>query len=166
MNRQLIGNQVRYAYLAVFALAAAGVSGRARAETLVDACSLLSQAQVTAALGVPVDAGVRPIATEPRMCNWRESNKPTGPGRNVMLTVITAPEYDSLKKMPLSAAASGVGDEAIVTHSMRVPVILTVKAGTHYFRILARSSLEASEAVDQRNQAIEKNLAALILKKL
>lgn len=146
-------------------LTGAGVRGPARAET-VDACALLTSAQVSAALGIAVDAGVRPNANDPHMCNWRESNKPVGPGRNVMLTLINAKEFDNLKKLPMSAAASGAGDEAIVTHSAHVPAILTVKGGTHYFRILVRSSLEASEAVDERNQTIEKGLAALILKKL
>ncbi len=142
-----------------------GASGLARAEA-PDACTLLTKAQVKAALGIAVDAGVRPVATDPRICNWRESNKPTGPGRNVLLTFITAKEFENLRKLPMSAPVTGLGDEAIVTHSMRVPAILTVKSGAHYFRLLVRSDLQASEEVDTRNQTLEKSLAAQILKKL
>ena len=165
MNRFEMCHQILPVSLGLIALAVTGACAAAQAET-ADACRLLTTAQVTAALGIPMDAGVRPIATDPHICNWRESNKPVGPGRNVMLTLINANEFDNLKKLPMSAAASGAGDEAIVTHSAHVPAILTVKGGTHYFRILVRSSLEASEAVDERNQTIEKGLAALILKKL
>lgn len=166
MNRYWNCNQGLWVSVGFFALVATGVSGSVRAETPIDACTLLTQAQVAAALGIPVDPGVRPIATDPRVCNWRESNKPTGPGRNVMLTFINAKEFANLQKQPLSAATGGIGDAAIMTHSMRVPAILTVKAGTHYFRILVRSDLEASAAVDERNQALEKTLAAQILKTL
>lgn len=165
MNRFEKCRRILPVSLGLISLAAAGACAAAQAGD-VDACRLLTTKQVTAALGIPMDAGVRPNAGDPHICNWRESNKPVGPGRNVMLTLISANEFDTLKKLPMSAPASGAGDEAIVTHTAHVPAILTVKGGTHYFRILVRSSLEASESVDERNQTIEKNLAALILKKL
>jgi hypothetical protein len=166
MNRNVKCNKVLVGSVGLLALAAVAISRPVNAATAVDACTLLTQSEVSAALGIPVDAGVRPISTEPRICNWRESHKPTGPGRNVMLTLITANQFDDLKKLPMTAAASGVGDAAIVTHAMNVPTIMSVKSGTHYFRLLVRSSLEASEEVDARNQALEKTLAAKIIKKL
>lgn len=153
----------RYGNCWFIALGAAGIVGSARAESPIKACALLTKAQVAAALGVPVDPGVQPIAADPRMCNWRESNKPTGPGRNVMLTIINAKEFANIQKQPQSAAMDGIGDEAIVTRSMRVPVVLTVKSGDHYFRILVRPSLDAA---DERDQGLEKALAAQVLKKL
>jgi hypothetical protein len=165
MNRFEKCHQILPVSLGLIALTATGACAAAQADA-IDACSLLTTAQVTAALGIPMDGGLRPNATDPHICNWREGNKPVGPGRNVMLTLINAKEFDALKKLPMSAAASGAGDEAIVTHSAHLPAILTVKGGTHYFRILVRSSVEASEGVDERNQAIEKSLAALALKKL
>ena len=165
MNRFKKRPQILSASLGLIALAAVVAGGPARAET-PDACTLLTKAQVKAALGVAVEAGVRPIATDPRICNWRESNKPTGPGRNVMLTLITVNEFEKLKKLPMTAPVSAIGDEAVVTHSMRVPAILMVKSGTHYFRLLVRSDLQASEEVEARNQTLEKSLAAQILKKL
>lgn len=166
MNRDVKCNKVLLGSLGMVALAAAAMARPVRADTLVDACKLLTRSQVSAALGIPVDAGVRPIASEPRICNWRESNKPTGPGRNVMLTIINANQFDDQKKLPLSAAADGVGDAAVVTHIMRMPTVLTVKSGTHYFQLLVRSSLESSEEVDARNQALERKLAAKIIGKL
>jgi hypothetical protein len=138
----------------------------ARADIPVDACTMLSKADVSSALGIAVDPGARPIATEPRMCNWRESDKASGPGRNVLLTFIPENTYEKLKTEPLAAPATGVGDEAVVTHPMRMPPILSVKAGANYFQILVRSGLQASEEVNARNQAIEKSLAAKIIKKL
>lgn len=164
MNRFGRFDQIRRLSAGCIALVAAGVWGPAQAET-VDACAWLTTAQVSAALGIPVDAGVRPNATDPHMCNWRESNKPVGPGRNVMVTVINEKEFENLNKLPMTAPMSGVGDAAVVTHSAHLPAILSVKAGTHYFRILVRSSLETSQEVDERNQALEKNLAAQIMKR-
>ncbi len=153
----------RYGKCWFIALGIVGIIGSARAQSPIKACTLLTKAQVAAALGVAVDPGVQPIAADPRMCNWRESNKPTGPGRNVMLTLINAKEFANIQKQPHSVATDGIGDEAIVTHTMRVPAVLTVRSGDHYFRILVRSGLEAA---DDRNQALEKALAAQVLKKL
>lgn len=153
----------RYGKCWFIALGAVGIIGSARAESPIKACTLLTKAEVAAALSVAVDPGVQPIAADARMCNWRESNKPTGPGRNVMLTLINAKEFANIQKQPQSAATDGIGDEAIVTRSMRLPAVLTVRSGDHYFRILVRSSLEV---VDERNQALEKELAAQILKRL
>lgn len=144
----------------------ASFSTLAQADTPVDACTVLSKADVSSALGIAVDPGDRPIPDEPRMCNWRESHKPTGPGRNVMLTFIPEKEFEKLKTLPLTAPATGIGDEAVLTHPMRMPPILAVKAGTHFFQLLVRSDLQPSEQVNERNQAIERSLAAKIIKKL
>jgi hypothetical protein len=166
MSGNLKSHKVLSGSVGLVALAAAVISPPVRANDAVDACTLLTESQVSAALGIPVDAGVRPNSNEPRMCNWRESHKPTGPGRNVLLTMISANEFDDLKKQPMSAPTSGVGDEAVTSHPMHVPPLLTVKAGTHYFQILVRSDLVSSEEVDARDQAVEKTLAAKIIKKL
>ena len=83
-----------------------------------------------------------------------------------MLTVITEKEFERIKALPMVSPASGIGDEAVVVHPMRVPAELTVKVGTHYFQLLVRSDLSASEEVDARNQTIEKALAQRIIKKL
>jgi hypothetical protein len=166
MSRNLKCHNALSGSAGLLALAAAVISPPIRANTTVDACTLLTRSEVSAALGIPVDAGARPISTEPGMCNWRESHKPTGPGRNVLLTLITANQFDDLKKQPMSTLTSGVGDDAVMTHPMHVPAVLTVKAGTHYFQILARSDLASSEEVDARNQTVEKTLASKIIKKL
>lgn len=165
MNRFGKRHQSLSVSLGLLGLAAVGACRTARAEA-VDACTLLTGAQVAAALGIAVDAGVRPNANDPHICNWRESDKPVGPGRNVMLTLISEKEFENLKKLPMSAPVSGVGDESIVTHTGHVPVILSVKSRTQCFRILVRSSLENSDEVDAHNQALEKSLAAQVLKKL
>jgi hypothetical protein len=165
MSRNFKGFEILSGSAALLALAAALVSEPVSASS-IDACSLLTRSQVSAALGIRVEAGVRPLASEPGMCNWRESNKPTGPGRNVLLTIITAQEFDKLRTLPMAASEKGIGDDAIVTHPMRVPPLLTVKVGTHYFQILVRSDLVPSEEVDARNQALEKTLAAKVIEKL
>src|ERR1700744_5411767 len=72
-----------------------------------DACALLTRSEVSDALGVNVDEGRRPVADDPRMCNWREEGKPEGPARNVLVTLIGSKEF-STPRTP----ETGVGDEA------------------------------------------------------
>src|SRR5690242_6998977 len=76
----------------------------------VDPCSLLTPAQVSAALGVTVDAG-KPLGT--RACYWRAAGGTTG--RKASLTIHSAQEF-AMGKTPLRGtekpAVSGIGDEA------------------------------------------------------
>lgn len=78
--------------------------------TLADTCSLLTEAQVTAALGVPVAAGK---ALTEKVCTWRESGTQTG--KKVALTILTMQGF-TIGKTPLAGTekplVSGVGDEA------------------------------------------------------
>lgn len=152
--------------LAAVALVTAVMTGAARADETVDACSLLTQKQVSAILGFKVDPGVHPIPSFSYMCNWREINRPTGIARHALLTVITAREFDRIKTLPLTSASGGVGDDAVVTHSLRMPAILTVKSGAHYFRLEVRSNVEHSGEADERNQFLEQSLAVQVVKKL
>lgn len=146
-----------------------GASKSLEAATTGDACWLLTQSQVSAALGVDVDPGQRPVASDPRICNWREQGKPEGPARNVMLTLIDAKEFEVVKKLPSSTPQSGIGDDAVFSKSARLPFILSVRAGSNYLRIMSRSNATApvdpASSSDDRDKAIDRSLALEILKK-
>jgi hypothetical protein len=77
-----------------------------------DACSLLTQDQVSAALGVSVAAGQGIV---PKLCQW---SQPAKPGADVMkldLTIITMDGFTGAKteRGPVTTTpVSGLGDEA------------------------------------------------------
>ncbi len=106
-----------------------------------DACSLLTQAQVSTALGIPVGAGT-PISG-PQSCQW------FGKGKFATLT-ITQPRggksavdiFNSAKASSSPAITkqpvSGVGDDAFFVYfagSTRAGLGLSVKKGSSAFEI-------------------------------
>jgi hypothetical protein len=132
-----------------------------------DACGLLNQAQVSAALGVDVEAGQHPVQSDRMSCNWREHGKPEGPARNVIVYILDAQKFEAGKTRVAhtpSALQSGLGDDAYYFRPGRLPVTLTVKKGDFYFRIMTRS--DATRPADDQDKAIDKTLALDALKKL
>ncbi len=153
--------------VAALLMTAGALHGQVRAAAPHDACSVLTQAQVAAALGVQVDPGQRPVQSDPLSCNWRERGKPTGPARNVIVYILDAQKFEAGKarvaRTP-SALESGIGDDAYYFRPGRLPVTLTVKKGDAYFRIMTRS--DVTNPADDQNRAIDKALALDILKSL
>jgi hypothetical protein len=116
-------------------------AGLSSAATPTVACELLTQARVSAALGLPVDAG-KPIA-RPGTCQW------FGKGKFATLT-ITLPKgnqtpVDSFNAGKTSKMAgvtaepvSGVGDDAYYvyfTGTTKAGVGIVVRKGTSSFEI-------------------------------
>jgi hypothetical protein len=112
-----------------------GVARAAAAPT--DPCSLLSQAQVSAALGVSVGAG----KATGKICRWAG---PAGqPGRSpaLVLTMQDAKAFEFAKAPSKSAtlvktSAPGIGDDAVINTVGVVTATLTVKKGDTYFELL------------------------------
>jgi hypothetical protein len=144
----------------------------ADSQAAAGACALLTQAQISGALGLKVDAGARPVESDPSICNWREEGKPTGPGRNVMLTVINASGFGEAKSRlsgALPQPGLNLGDDAFFQKSGRFPVTLFLKKGTQYFRIMARTQVTAptgTETAVDADIAVEEKIAADLLKNL
>ena len=131
-------------HLIAFTVALIGgilVSYSARSFAAGEACTLLTQIQVSAALEVPVDAGT-PIG-RPSACQW------TGKGRFATLT-ITQPlagksaidRFNAGKASTLpgiiTEPVSGVGDEAYYVYfsnTTRAGLGLVVKKGSSAFEI-------------------------------
>lgn len=148
---------------AVFCQSPAGAAEAAR-----DACSLLTPAQVSAALGVDVDPGKRPIESDPLSCNWREKGRTDGIARNVIVYILDAKTFDVGKQSSRTpkAALSGIGDEAYVSKPARFPATVSVRKGETYFRVMARSDASSINAATDHDQEIDKALALEILKRL
>jgi hypothetical protein len=148
------------------------------AATLGDACKLLTLAQVSAALGVEVDAGAVRMPGHPEFCIWREHGQSEERARNVQVSLLTQQQYETGKtaiphipKFP----ESGVGDDAYFSKSPGIGYILSVRKGAAYFRVQARpipgfshhKGTDAEEqALDEKYKAVERKIAHDILARL
>jgi hypothetical protein len=127
-----IASTIAFASVALIAPAAFAAPG--------DACALLTQAQVSAALGIPTEAG-SPIF-KPTACQWM------GKGKFATLT-ITQPragkspveQFDAGKKGMVGVTAEpvgGVGDDAYYVYfsgTTRAGLGLVVKKGSATFEV-------------------------------
>ena len=150
-------------FLARFAFAAAGRT--ARAAPPKDASSLLTAAQVSAALGVSVEASK---IVDQSICEWSQQGAALG-GKAVLLTILepignlTPVDRFNAAKMPMPGVVktpvSGLGDDAVYGGN-NFRVALTVKRGNSAFEIVV-SGLPV-----EQSKAKEKALAQDVLAKL
>jgi hypothetical protein len=127
-----------------------------------DPCSLLTPAQVSAALGVTVGPG-HAIAT--KLCEW----KPEGPVNSKtpkLYVTIDTPRGFEMAKIQVGGGitktpVSGVGDEAVSGTTPKIATVLTVKKGDFVFAVRIFPFSEGDEI-----KAKEKELALQILAKI
>lgn len=125
-----------------------------------DACSLLTQAKVSAALGAPVDA---PQQASAKLCQWSTPKQPNPANAKSVILTISSERAFGFAKSPLAkdtkaVPASGVGDDAVyavsVDSSGQSTAQLFVKKGATYI------VLHVYGFPDQtKSMAIEKTLA-------
>jgi hypothetical protein len=143
-----------------------------------DACKLLTQAQVSSALGVEVEPGAVRLPGHPEFCIWREHGQSAALARNVQVSLLTERQYE-VGKTPLpnipKTPEGGIGDDAYFAKTPGIGYILTVKKGATYFRVEARpipgfshqkGSDAAEQALDEKYKAVERAIASDILEKL
>ncbi|MEO7208869.1 MAG: hypothetical protein ABI145_19405 [Steroidobacteraceae bacterium] len=105
-----------------------------------DACSLLTQAEVSANLGVQVAAGNSLVA---KSCQWRQQAKP---GAEVLIADLNGPNLDMFNGVKSTAAATratitpvtGMGDEALFFYrktGTSVSEILWVRKANFAFNV-------------------------------
>jgi len=128
-----------------------------------DACSLLTTAQVSAALGTAVEAGKHIIESNPRVCGWAPAGGPKVDGKKLTLTVMPLQSFENgkkpmkgIEKLPLG----GVGDDAIYITTPGFGTALNVKKGSSAFQ------LRVGGFKPDEEKAIEKALAPQVLAKL
>lgn len=146
-----------------FLLCAVALPAAARADT--DACTVLTPAQVGAAVGEPVAAGTHVTPTFVKTCTWNASG--SSDVKFVTLYLQTAAAYDGGKQMAAQMAAAGagikpaaVGDDAyyFVAGSQ---VGLLVRKGSVSFKVTVYATLP----VDKK-EAMELTLAKEALGRL
>lgn len=151
---------------APFWLCAAAMPSAARADT--DACTLLTAAQVGAAIGTSVGKGEHVTPTFVKTCTWTPSGKSNV--RAVTLNLQTAAAYDGGKQMARQMAATSKGKGAVKPASVGEDgyyfvagdqVGLLVKKGGVSFKV----SVYATLPVDKK-EAMELTLAKQVLANL
>ena len=134
-----------------------------RAATHDDACALLTDSQVSAAIGVPVQPGKR---TGPRMCQWEQSGASFAKARRVMLTVFgqmgslspvdrfnnSKAAMGGITKTPIA----GVGDDAVFISTMGVA--LNVRSDSSAFQVRVNGGGLTPEQVKQMETALAKQV--------
>jgi hypothetical protein len=146
-----------------------GVASRGPWATLVgDACSMLTQSEVSAGLGVQVGAG---NGSMPKICQWREQAKP---GADILIADLNGPDitlFNNVKSMASSTGAalrpaSGLGDEAFFYYKQAgrmVSEILWFRKGDLAYNVRVWGHKKISDA---EREAKEKAIASTVLHKL
>jgi hypothetical protein len=148
-----------------FVLLAAGAPGSAAwGEAPADACTLLTPAEVNAALGVQVDPGHGLV---PHICSWTT----LGPlPKGVTLILYPTKKFDHLKTLGYGnpkTSVSGVGDAAAFGSIPNYAATLLVRKGDVVFLVRAEGfGFEQSGAVPPAVERMEKTLAQVVLSKL
>jgi hypothetical protein len=129
-----------------------------------DACSLLTQAQVTAALSVSVGAGSYQTPTFKKTCTWNATSDVTKGAKYVTLVLEGLDAYQAGKLAPVKTivvtSISGIGDDAYYL-AVSSNVGLIVKKGDIAFKVAAYGDLPI-----EKKQAMEKTLAQQVVSKL
>ena len=158
---------------ALIALAVGGTPA-AYAAPPTDACSLLTPAQVSEALGIAVVAK----AVDQSICQWSQNGNELG-GKGVLLTILgpigtltPIQQFDAIKTpLPVKGITktpvSGLGDDAVYGQTGASAPELTVKKGNSVFQIKVYGlpMKEIKTKVDEI-KAQEKSLAQEVLAKL
>jgi hypothetical protein len=150
------------AMVAMFVLGVVSASAAASAPH-IDACSVLTQAQVSAVLGVEVKAEhIVPSATN--LCGWAPPGGPSINGKKLVLDFKTTQAFE-IGKTPIKSMTktpvSGIGDDAYYATARGLGTNLSVRKGNVAFNI----ALHGDFPVEQI-KAKEKDLALKILSKL
>ena len=128
-----------------------------------DACSLLSQSEVSAALGVAVGPGQHVVPGSLKFCGWSPAGGPKIDGKKLLVSVMTARQYD-MGKAPIremtKTPVTGIGDEAYyASGGGGLGTSLSVKRGSFYVQVKA-GGFPSNDAL----KAAEKALALEILR--
>jgi hypothetical protein len=133
----------------------------------IDPCSLLTQAQVSAVLGVNVDPAKH---VAPTMCGWSAPSQPNSMNAKKVALLISNARAFGFAKTPVvdsekAAPANGVCDDAVYSfpagEKSGSATSLFVKKGSSYFTVHVYGFPDQAKAM-----AMEKTLAADACSKL
>jgi hypothetical protein len=117
---------------------ASGALAVAQAKTAGDACALLSAAQVSTVLGVPVQEGEHIVPDSLTSCGWAGPGDPSIGSKKIVLSLMTARSF-AVGKTPVKGVtmtvAEGVGDDAYFISMPPFGTALSVRKGDAYFQL-------------------------------
>ncbi len=142
-----------------------------------DACRLLTAAQVSSVLAVPVDEGTYSLPGHTQFCVWKEHGQSDMIAQNVQVHFLTPHQYEAPKTGPFAKGSEGgLGDEAYWAYTPGIGYTLSVKKGSTYIRVQSRpipqgvarkADTPADKAKwDEREKTVERAIAPEVLKKL
>lgn len=112
-----------------------------------DACSLLTEAQASAAIEVKVGAGQHSSPSSTKACMWTDNPTASVDHRRLVLTISNPAAFDVGKTTPRFKAepVGGVGDDAYYeSFGSDAPILVVKKGGTVFtVRILNGLKLKA-----------------------
>jgi hypothetical protein len=153
------------AVIAAIFIVGAATALSANAAPPEDACSLLTQAQVSAAVSVSVGAGSYVTPTYKKTCTWNATSPVAKSAKYVTLMLEDLDAYDGGKRIGQMKAVSvtsisGIGDDAYYL-AVGSNVGLIVKKGNIAFKVAVYADLPI-----EKKQAMEKTLAQQVVSKL
>jgi hypothetical protein len=114
-----------------------------------DACTVLTSAQVSAVLGVRVEAGQHLVPGAHSSCGWAAPGDPSLGAKRLVLTLMSARAFET-GKTPIRSAtkvvAQAVGDEAYYITTPPFGTALSVKQGGSYFQVRISGFPDAQSA--------------------
>jgi hypothetical protein len=150
------------AIVGIIFLLVVGISPLMGDAVATDSCSLLTQAQVSTVLGVPVGAGKLLSLDNPRTCGWSVPGGPTLTDKKVVLTITTMTRFTQ-GKTPIPGIAktpvSGIGDDAYYVTTSGLGTTLNVRKESAAFSI----SVKGGGFTVGQIKAKEKTLAQTVL---
>ena len=155
--------EVRLALFAIFlAFASAAILPPPAFADPTDACAVLTAAQVSSAIGIPVKEGTHPTPDFLRTCTWIPSNQTQI--KAVTFYIQSANSYDAAKRLLQQSgmkdtSVGGVGDDAYF-QTVGTNSSLVGKKGNTAFKVAIYTTLPVDKA-----QAMEKTLAVQALSK-
>jgi len=155
--------KVSLAFAALFIFSSAAAPS-ANAAPTADACALLTTAQVSAGVGVPVKDGAPITPTDKNLCTWNAAKPAPKSTKFVTLLLQTADSFQAGKSMRapglVVTPVTGLGDDAFYL-AVGDQVGLIVKKGNVAFKVAVYADIPLAD-----KEAMEKTLAQQIVSKL
>jgi hypothetical protein len=121
-----------------------------------DTCALLSQAQVSAALGVPVNAGKSLVG---QVCQWEQPGKLGDELLKLDVNIVTVERFNRIKTVSLGTVTSvgGIGDDAYyatMKTGRSTVTTLNIKKGNTAVIIRVSGGTKAVEEYQAKEKAV------------
>ena len=132
------------------------------------ACSLLTEAEVNAALEIKTLPGKPPEPAFPRLCMWSDAPDGAIGHRRVTLSLTSKTAFDFVKGNGhiKTEPVSGIGDEAYYQSFGSDSPLLAVRKGSSSFSIRILNGLKMKPVTLAQEKAKEADLAKAVVAKL